>query len=86
MASLLLPGFTSSQPVSYTHLDVYKRQAVTLRRPSDTMTSASSVAVVVPSPATSLVLVETSFTSWAPVSYTHLDVYKRQPYYPSSAG
>ncbi len=30
--------------------------AVTLRRPSDTMTSASSVAVVVPSPATSLVL------------------------------
>ena len=41
--------------------------AVTLRRPSFTMTWASSVAVVVPSPTRSLVLVATSFTSWAPM-------------------
>ncbi len=40
--------------------------AVTLRRPSRTMAWARTVAVVVPSPATSLVLVATSLTSWAP--------------------
>ena len=39
---------------------------VTLRRPSLTSACASTVAVVVPSPATSLVLVATSFASWAP--------------------
>src|SRR5256714_5237965 len=44
--------------------------AATLRRPSRTSAWASTVAVVVPSPAMSLVLVATSFTSWAPrVSY-----------------
>src|SRR4051812_38339749 len=41
--------------------------AVTLRRPSWTMAWARTVAVVVPSPATSLVLVATSFTSCAPM-------------------
>src|SRR4051812_25969784 len=40
--------------------------AATLRRPSLTMACASTVAVVVPSPATSLVLVATSLASWAP--------------------
>src|SRR5204863_689452 len=40
--------------------------AVTLRRPSRTRAWASTVAVVVPSPATSLVLDATSLTSWAP--------------------
>ena len=40
--------------------------AATLRRPSRTMAWASTVAVVVPSPATSLVLVATSLASWAP--------------------
>ena len=40
--------------------------AATMRRPSRTMACASRVAVVVPSPAMSLVLVATSFTSWAP--------------------
>ena len=44
--------------------------AVTLRRPSPTITSASRVAVVVPSPATSLVLTATSRTSWAPMFST----------------
>ena len=41
--------------------------AATLRRPSFTMAWASTVAVVVPSPATSLVLVATSLASWAPM-------------------
>ena len=41
--------------------------AATLRRPSRTRAWASTVAVVVPSPAMSLVLVATSFTSWAPM-------------------
>ncbi len=40
--------------------------AATFFRPSRTMAWASSVAVVVPSPATSLVAVATSRTSWAP--------------------
>jgi hypothetical protein len=40
--------------------------AATLRRPSRTIAWASTVAVVVPSPAMSLVLVATSFTSCAP--------------------
>src|SRR5215468_3381984 len=40
--------------------------AVTARRPSWTMAWASTVAVVVPSPAMSLVLVATSLASWAP--------------------
>ena len=41
--------------------------AATLRRPSEMRDWASTVAVVVPSPATSLVLVATSLTSWAPM-------------------
>ena len=41
--------------------------AVTFLRPSRKIASANTVAVVVPSPATSLVLLETSFTIWAPM-------------------
>ena len=41
--------------------------AATLRSPSAMRDWASTVAVVVPSPATSLVLVATSLTSWAPM-------------------
>ena len=41
--------------------------AATLRMPRWTIAWASTVAVVVPSPATSLVLVATSLTSWAPM-------------------
>ena len=40
--------------------------AATLRRPSRTIAHASTVAVVVPSPATSSVFLATSFTSSAP--------------------
>ena len=41
--------------------------AATLRIPRWTIARASTVAVVVPSPATSLVLVATSLASWAPM-------------------
>ena len=41
--------------------------AVTLRRPSRMIACASTVAVVVPSPAMSLVFEATSLTSWAPM-------------------
>ena len=41
--------------------------AATLRIPSVTIAWASTVAVVVPSPATSLVLVAASLSSWAPM-------------------
>src|SRR5581483_4155349 len=41
--------------------------AATLRMPWRTIARASTVAVVVPSPATSLVLVATSLASWAPM-------------------
>jgi len=41
--------------------------AVTLRSPSRKIASASTVAVVVPSPATSEVFVATSRTIWAPM-------------------
>src|SRR5256885_2290132 len=43
------------------------RPAATYLAPSRTMACASTVAVVVPSPAMSLVLEATSFTSWAPM-------------------
>ena len=52
-------------PVSYTHLDVYKRQ--------DGINTKKLV--VNPDEAANIRLM---FEMYAPVSYTHLDVYKRQ--------
>ena len=49
-------------PVSYTHLDVYKRQTLT-RAEFDKITDD---------------LVQATVEPIDPVSYTHLDVYKRQ--------
>src|ERR1039458_6464961 len=47
--------------------DIGFAPAATMGSPSRTSAWASPVAVVVPSPATSLVFVATSFTSWAPM-------------------
>ena len=47
--------------------DIGLAPAATLRRPSWTMAQASTVAVVVPSPATSSVFLATSLTSSAPI-------------------
>ena len=53
-------------PVSYTHLDVYKRQD-----------QARHAAAVVGGDDLLIELLQQTHTA-APVSYTHLDVYKRQ--------
>ena len=68
----------STNPVSYTHLDVYKRQAQATRK-AKLLAKELNVPVVLLSqlnresenrPA--------GRPELAPVSYTHLDVYKRQ--------
>ena len=56
-------------PVSYTHLDVYKRQAY-FRVYSGTMNSGSYVLNATKD--------KKERVGRIPVSYTHLDVYKRQ--------
>ena len=60
------------RPVSYTHLDVYKRQALEGRLAGS------------PGMAKAVDIVKGYFKEWkliprGAVSYTHLDVYKRQP-------
>ena len=61
-------------PVSYTHLDVYKRQ-VFIQIKSNPRTIACLIAFVHGKFRTALGLP----VNWlSPVSYTHLDVYKRQ--------
>ena len=60
-------SLTASVALSMPRLsDIGLAPAATARRPSWTIAWASTVAVVVPSPATSLVLVATSLVSWAP--------------------
>jgi hypothetical protein len=75
MASLVSTGLAEASSASETDLTAASMPrlsaigwapAATLRRPSRTMAWASTVAVVVPSPAMSLVLVATSLASWAP--------------------
>ena len=52
------------KPVSYTHLDVYKRQGYIPTRKPENQESLKDASSVEPLS--------------IPVSYTHLDVYKRQ--------
>ena len=68
----------SPMPVSYTHLDVYKRQnilptnacaAKTLIHRTDARICARNIL---------LSFIAKFWKSYIPVSYTHLDVYKRQ--------
>ena len=72
---------TSGWSVSYTHLDVYKRQecgrpdAVLAAIRTDEGFSAAEEDKVA---AFGVASVDHGFTSLLPVSYTHLDVYKRQ--------
>ena len=69
--SLAIPWMAvtaSSTPVSMPFLsDIGLAPAATLRRPSWTIAQARTVAVVVPSPATSSVFLATSLTSSAPI-------------------
>src|SRR5437016_372283 len=68
LAWALMPSTAAATALSMPRLRAMGlAPAATLRKPSRTRAWASTVAVVVPSPATSLVLVATSFTSWAPM-------------------
>ena len=60
-------------PVSYTHLDVYKRQVLDPVDPSQT---ASGLALDMD--LNLLMGKAVHLDGYGPVSYTHLDVYKRQ--------
>ena len=66
---------TYNMPVSYTHLDVYKRQVLYME------SSAELIKWVLENlnywVVTIFMTIESSFIPF-PVSYTHLDVYKRQ--------
>ena len=65
-------------PVSYTHLDVYKRQTTSR---SNWRRSSSSCSPAVPRPKVPVTIgrpCEWMARCSTPVSYTHLDVYKRQ--------
>ena len=63
------PDGNHSTTVSYTHLDVYKRQAFNCNAASFSSTFW----------AISSFIWESFWASPSSVSYTHLDVYKRQP-------
>ena len=67
LACLAISATTTSTAASMPRLrPIGLAPAATFLRPSRTIAWASTVAVVVPSPATSLVAVATSRTSWAP--------------------
>ena len=70
----------TSTPVSYTHLDVYKRQTLDLRigYNVDRMDFFSFVRDVASNPLPGLIHLRLPCVLSYPVSYTHLDVYKRQ--------
>ncbi len=95
--SLVAPFFTNPRPVSYTHLEVYKRQLKMVPglgiepRTRGFSIPCSTVGAIratgrIKSYAFSIVsgfmikhsLVAPFFTNPRPVSYTHLEVYKRQ--------
>ena len=62
---------TIAPPVSYTHLDVYKRQAIALKKGCKNAAEAAE--------AIGIGLQAFCIPGSVAVSYTHLDVYKRQP-------
>ena len=77
------------RPVSYTHLDVYKRQLYLLvTYPAPLIGRREYIPVVLFFCATVLatyvVIYQAIVRMVKPVSYTHLDVYKRQPTAPSA--
>ena len=72
-------------PVSYTHLDVYKRQVLHVTDVHETNGIIWHTVDALPETAqpgaavTGTIDWEWRFDKMQPVSYTHLDVYKRQP-------
>ena len=81
---------TTQKPVSYTHLDVYKRQGSTSAAPDGRRpprpAGAGSCAPRARNPGSPHCASSVGYGGWRregsskrpPVSYTHLDVYKRQ--------
>ena len=68
LLSRLISSTTAATPRSMPRLSAIGfAPAVTLRRPSVMIAWASTMLVVVPSPAMSLVLAATSSSSWAPM-------------------
>ena len=85
---ILVLTLAGRKPVSYTHLDVYKRQADALSEYKVAKVNSLTVRVgvlanVMPAAfefAFEALTDDTIFSGARPVSYTHLDVYKRQIY------
>ena len=80
MADVLWVLLCLANPVSYTHLDVYKRQVFAFLVVPFVVCGSHRLALVCIADAHVLapcILGAVPF----PVSYTHLDVYKRQPCY-----
>ena len=78
--------------VSYTHLDVYKRQVGTLavrtcqvQEVPSSASSSSKAALALATGRVYMVSPPQSLGGAGPVSYTHLDVYKRQDSYSAMA-
>ena len=69
-----------TESVSYTHLDVYKRQAE-LRSRAEIQYEGYSKALNIEARA----MIDIASKHIIPVSYTHLDVYKRQSSHRSAA-
>ena len=74
----------AAMPVSYTHLDVYKRQLLRRVEADGRLTAAEPISQEFAElrllGETIRPLLERHFLTLAPVSYTHLDVYKRQAF------
>ena len=65
-------------PVSYTHLDVYKRQEMAHALALEVGDEVICIKKRILADTTPVIY----SIDYPPVSYTHLDVYKRQPWYP----
>ena len=65
--------------VSYTHLDVYKRQPFTIVMPPPNITGQLHMGHALDNTMQDILILFKRMQGYnAPVSYTHLDVYKRQ--------
>ena len=79
------------QSVSYTHLDVYKRQGaaspptIVFHGTADTTVHPGNADHVLDAGEDLSVQVHPAHDDPRPVSYTHLDVYKRQEHYQGAA-
>ena len=85
-STLIVFAQLSYMPVSYTHLDVYKRQGYSrVRVCAQARAIENECFVVIAGSVGNLPRVHNMDIQYAqsgvftPVSYTHLDVYKRQP-------